>query len=77
MTDTPASIVIQRFGGIKAVADVLGLERTAVQRWTYGRDKGTGGTVPQKHWNRLLTAAAESGLSLEANDLLPSELRAA
>lgn len=77
MIDSPASIVIQRFGGIKAVADALGLERTAVQRWTYGKDKGTGGTVPQKHWNRLLMAAAERDVALEANDLLPSDLRAA
>lgn len=76
MTQTPAQIVISRFDGIKAVADVLDLERTAVQRWTYDRPKGTGGTVPQKHWSRLLTVAAERNIQLQTDDLLPSGLRA-
>lgn len=73
---TPASIVIERFGGIRAVAEALSLERTAVQRWTYDKPKGTGGTVPQKHWAPLMERARQIGIELQADDLLPPNVRA-
>lgn len=76
MLSSPASIVIDRFGGIKAVADVLDLERTAVQRWNYPSPKGTGGMVPQRHWPRLIESAREAGITLSPDDLLPPDLRA-
>lgn len=50
---TPASEIIERLGGNKAVADLLGLERTAVQRWTYQPPKGLGNKVPMRHWAAL------------------------
>lgn len=75
MLETPAATVIARFGGIKAVADALDLERTAVQRWNYPSPKGTGGAVPQRHWPRLIESAAKAGIDLAPSDLMPAELR--
>lgn len=75
MDTSPASIVIDRFGGIKAVADTLGLERTAVQRWNYPHPRGTGGSVPQRHWAKLIEGARASGIDLAPDDLLPPALR--
>lgn len=73
---TPVSIVIERFGSIRAVAEALALERTAVQRWTYARPKGTGGTIPQKHWAPLMERARKAGIELQADDLMPPNVKA-
>jgi len=54
----PASEIIARLGGNKAVADLLGLERTAVQRWTYEPPKGLGNRVPMRHWSTLVEKSA-------------------
>lgn len=57
---TPASEIIRRLGGNKAVADMLGLERTAVQRWTYQPPRGLGDKVPMRHWTALVEKSAGS-----------------
>lgn len=60
---TPASQIIERLGGFDAVADLLGITRNAVQRWTYSPERGRvrgemtrglGDRVPMKHWTALV-----------------------
>jgi len=71
---TPASEIIKRCGGPKAVADWLGLERTAVQRWTYPAPNGTGEQVPMKHWLPLIAAATEAGKVVLLSELMPPDV---
>ncbi len=71
---TPASEIIARCGGPKAVADWLGLERTAVQRWTYPAPKGTGEQIPMKHWSAIITAAAAAGIEVRLAELMPEDV---
>jgi len=71
---TPASEIITRCGGPKAVADWLGLERTAVQRWTYPAPKGTGEQIPMKHWAAIITAAAGAGIEVRLTELMPEDV---
>jgi hypothetical protein len=60
---TPASQIIERLGGFQAVADLLGITRNAVQRWTYSTEptgekgdkaEGLGDRVPMRHWAALV-----------------------
>jgi hypothetical protein len=71
---TPASKIIERCGGFKVVADWLGLDRSAVQRWTYEHPKGTGEQVPLKHWTPLIEAAAQAGVEIKPSELMPPEV---
>ncbi len=71
---TPASEIIRRCGGFKVVADWLGLERTAVQRWTYEPPKGTGEQIPMKHWTALVESARAHGLEVSLGELMPEDV---
>lgn len=57
--------IIDRCGGNKAVADWLGLDRSAVQRWGYAN------RIPAKHWAGLIAAAARAGVTITVDELLP------
>jgi hypothetical protein len=70
----PASEIIKLCGGPKTVADWLGLERTAVQRWTYPEGKGTGEQIPMKHWARLIEEAGRRGVVVTLQDLMPADI---
>jgi hypothetical protein len=68
-----AEIIIKRFGGFKALAELLKMDRSSVQRWTYPRGRnGTGGIIPQKHHVELLKLAKKHGVRLAAEDFLPA-----
>lgn len=54
---TPASEIIKRLGGFAAVADMVGITRNGVQRWTYPPPRGLGDRVPQEHWTALIKAS--------------------
>lgn len=49
-----AAGIVDRLGGHLAVADLLGIARSTVQRWTYAPPRGTGNRVPQKYWADLV-----------------------
>lgn len=51
---TPASQIVSRLGGFKAVGEMLGITRNAVQRWIYPTPQGLGDRVPMKHWPALV-----------------------
>lgn len=61
----PAASVIKMCGGLVAVAEMLGVHRTSVGRWTgpAGRH-GTGGMIPSWHQGPLLSAARKRGIDL-------------
>lgn len=70
---TLASRVIEKFGGRRAFAEVLGITVVSAYRMTYPRERGgTGGTIPQKHHAKLFKAAQEKGIELCADDLIES-----
>ena len=65
----PARTIIEKLGGIDAVAKGLGLDFTRPYRWMLPKSKGgTGGTIPVKHHQRLLDLADERGIDLEPSD---------
>lgn len=70
MSDQARSI-IDRFGGFRAVAQVLGVDITRVHRWTYPKARGgTGGTIPARHFAALLDEARRRGIELTASELI-------
>lgn len=77
MNCEPASSIIKKFNGLKAVAEITGVSPHTVMRWRYPRSKrGTGGVIPHRHASRLLAAAQEMGIDLSPADFF-SEASAA
>lgn len=72
-TVDPAATVLARFGGSGPLAQLLRLDRSAVHRWALPKQRGgSGGLIPARHHQRLLTLAAEQGIALTAADLIGS-----
>lgn len=68
---TPADIVIERFGGCRAVARVLDVDHSWVVRWRKPkREGGTAGLVPVSHQRVLLEEAEKRGIELTAVELV-------
>jgi len=66
----PAISIVVRLGGCRAVARLVGVSPSAVSRWcTPAPLGGTGGRIPQRHWDRLIAQAAERGVLLDAQAL--------
>lgn len=76
---TPAQLVIDRFGGAKAVADALGIHIAQVYRWSTIGKRRPSGVIPSHYQTQLLQVAAERGVVLEASELvlLPTSSEAA
>ena len=74
-----ATRIIEKFGGSRRLAKLLGLDASAVYRWTYQGKKGAGGAIPTRHQNRLLQEAAAHGIDLSPADFfdLPDDMREA
>lgn len=70
MNQTPASVVIEAFGGARAVGRALAIQHTSVLLWDKPRPGGSGGLVPSSHHVPLLRLARERGLDLTENDLI-------
>jgi hypothetical protein len=67
----PASRIIERFGGVGKVAEIVGVHRTRVSNWRRPKSHGgTDGRIPQTHHLTLLSAARASGIPLAADDFL-------
>lgn len=67
---TPAQVVVQEFGSLRAVATAAGIEHTTVRLWLRERSNGDTGLVPSSHHRKLLGAARERGLRLTETDLI-------
>jgi hypothetical protein len=68
---TPAEIVIEKFGGARALAALIGKHPSTVWRWQAPVEQGgLGGRVPSKVQSQLLALARVHGVSLTAADLI-------
>lgn len=65
----PAARVIEKCGGHKVVAEMLGVHVSRVFRWTYPAERGgTDGEIPRKQQSKLLKRAKARGICLAPND---------
>jgi transposase-like protein len=70
----PADIVIFRFGGVRALARLLGKDPSTIHRWRMPADKGgLAGRVPSMSQARLLELAQEHGIALTADELIAGD----
>lgn len=71
---TVAETMIKRFGGREQLAAALGVNIVQVYRWTYPKTKkGTGGSIPARHFPTLLKVARERGIKLRPAELIGAE----
>lgn len=67
-----AQRVINKCGGIRNTAYMIGLSVQSVYKWTIPRNKGgTNGLVPQKRQIELMVAAKKYGIILIPEDFFP------
>ena len=68
-----AKNIIDKFGGIKALAEAIGKDPATIYRWTYPKEKGgTGGIVPSSATLIIQHAADQHNISLiEENPTQP------
>ncbi|MFZ9189601.1 MAG: carph-isopro domain-containing protein [Schleiferiaceae bacterium] len=66
----PAAAIVRQLGGIRPTARAVGISPSAVLRWTRPRSqKGTAGTIPQKHWPTLIAFGKSHGLRITIQQL--------
>lgn len=65
----PAQAVIEKFGGPSKVAELCKCDISRVHRWTYPKDRGgSGGIIPTKQQNVLLSLAHANGVELTRDE---------
>jgi len=68
---SPARVVIERFGGVPTVADLLGIHRSQVYRWDLSKEVGgQEGVIPAKFLRPLLLSARRMNVALSAEELI-------
>jgi hypothetical protein len=68
---SPAKEVVQKLGGVRALARVLEINPSAVSRWMMPSAKGgTNGLIPQRHWPAILKHAKEEKVKVKLDDLV-------
>jgi hypothetical protein len=74
----PAYSIVRKFDtddqrGTEVLANRLGIVRSAVTRWTLAREKGgTGGYVPPRYYDEILSFAKECGIALDPGEFVVS-----
>lgn len=64
-----AKHVIEKCGGHRVVAEMLGIHVSRVYRFTHPKERGgTGGTIPSRHQVTLLREAGRRGIVLSPAD---------
>lgn len=71
----PATGIIEKFGGVSQVADILDKDESTIRRWRMPRPNGTGGSIPDDDKVKLINAARKVGVSLAWRDFAPPEVR--
>jgi hypothetical protein len=67
----PANTIIQKFGGLSALAEVAGVSAHSVMRWRTPRERGgTGGVIPHWHVPKLLAEAEKRKIKVRAADFV-------
>lgn len=68
-----AQRIIDRFGGVPALATAIEKDASAIYKWNYPRDSGgTGGLVPSSAIPLVMTAADILGVKFKTGDWDPS-----
>lgn len=68
----PARRIIDRLGGVEAVARITNRDVSRVYRWMYTRERGgTDGRIPQPEAEKLLAHARANGIRLTPADFFP------
>lgn len=62
---TPAEIVIETFGGVRATARALGKSPSSVSRWQADR-----GLIPSSAQQQIMQLARDRGLDLTSDELI-------
>lgn len=70
----PAFSVLEHLGGKGAVSRQLGLDRSSLSRWCTARPDGTGGMIPQKHWEALIDLSVKLRRPIKVKDLAGLEV---
>ncbi|MBA8846232.1 hypothetical protein [Brucella intermedia] len=71
MRHEPANKIINEFGGLTAVATIVGVSPHSVMRWRMPKQSGgTGGAIPHWHIPVLLAAAKDRKLKLRPEDFV-------
>lgn len=67
-----AARIIARFGGVRRLAYVTGMEPSRIYKWTYPKARGgTNGIIPSACVATIQVAAETAGVELKAEDWLP------
>lgn len=65
----PASTIISKCGGARAVADICGRTTSYVYKWTYPKERsGRDGYVPHEDAEKLLAAARRGEIDIAPED---------
>lgn len=66
----PAYNIIVRLGGVSRTAKICGVGQSTVSRWlVWPIDAGTGGRIPQNHWETILAYAKKKRIKIDLHDL--------
>jgi hypothetical protein len=69
--ENPAQTVIAKLGGVKVAMEVCGVVESTVHRWTYPREKGTGGVIPYQYIPPILKYAKAKKIRIAPSDFMP------
>lgn len=68
----PAHSIITKLGGPSKVANYVGVHRTRVSNWMRSKEQGgTGGTIPARHFHRVMQMANEMGVEVDVMVFVP------
>ncbi len=70
----PAQKVIKKFGGVRVLAEAIGMQTPGVYKWTYEKERGgTGGLIPSDKQVEVVAAAKRLNVDLSASDFFPED----
>ena len=75
-TYNQAQRIIDRFGGEKALAKILGIRRESIYKWSYAPPYGRDGLIPHHQVAVIQAAARREGILLTAEDWQPTKFPA-
>ena len=66
----PAYRVISKLGGVRPTSRIVDVSPSAVSRWMRTvAEGGTGGRIPQRHWQTIINHANKNKLNIKITDL--------
>jgi hypothetical protein len=67
----PAYRVISALGGVRPTSRIVNVSPSAVSRWMLPKSRGgTGGRIPQRHWQTIINYANKNKLHIRLTDLI-------